>query len=89
MHPTKAFGLNGLPIPFYKKKNWPMVGEIVRIIALSMLYFRKMLKKIYFTYIILVSNKKNPKMIMDYRPISLCYYVTPDTRSLQKFLQID
>ena len=66
-----------------------MVSEIVRIIALSMLYFRKMLKKIYFTYIILVSNKKNPKMITDYSPISLCCYVTSDKRSLQKFLQIN
>lgn len=56
----------------FSKKNWPTVGlEVYKAVLLS-LNSGIMNKDLNSTNIALIPKTKDPKSVMDFRPISLC-----------------
>jgi hypothetical protein len=70
MHPSKASGPDGMS-SFFFKKFWHIIGEDVITTILAILNSGHMLRKINHTHIVLIPKKKNPKVVAEYRPISL------------------
>jgi hypothetical protein len=71
MSPIKALGSDGLPPVFYKK-YWHLVGEDITKAVLTCLNSGRILKAINHTNITLIPKVKNPEVVTEYRPISLC-----------------
>ncbi|WOL11200.1 hypothetical protein Cni_G19962 [Canna indica] len=71
MYPSKAPGLDGLPPMFYQK-YWPIVGQDVVQLVLSILQGGDMPEGFNHTYICLIPKVKDPKYISQYCPISMC-----------------
>jgi exonuclease III len=71
MHPSKAPGPDGMS-SFFFQKFWHVIGPSVSTAVLSILNSARMLRKINLTHISLIPKKKNPELMSDYRPISLC-----------------
>ena len=71
MGPTKAPGLDGMNALFFQK-FWHVVGEAVVTVVLDFLNDGIMLPALNHTNIVLIHKVKNPEMMSDFRPISLC-----------------
>ena len=74
MYPLKAPGPDGMPSLFYQH-FWPNIGEVVTKTILDFLNNGIYPPKFNETHIVLISKIKEPKGVMDYRPISLCNVV--------------
>ena len=71
MYPLKSPGLDGMP-PLFFQHFWPTIGNVVTKIVLDFLNHSIVPPKFNETYIVLVPKIKNPKKVIDFRPISLC-----------------
>ena len=71
MHPKKAPGPNGMP-PLFYQHYWPTVNSIVIQTLLDFLNHGVASPKFHETHIVLIPKTKNPEIVTDYRPISLC-----------------
>lgn len=71
MCPTKAPGLDGLPVAFFQK-HWGSVKEGVPTIYLHVLNEEGSIAPLNHTYITLISKLQNPRKVSDFRLISLC-----------------
>ena len=74
MYPLKAPGPNGMP-PLFFQHFWSACGMVVTKTVLDFLNFGISPPNFNETHITLVPKIKEPKKIMDYRPISLCNVV--------------
>ncbi|CAL5340398.1 unnamed protein product [Camellia sinensis] len=74
MHPTKAPGPDGKPALFFQK-FWPVVGPSVISAVLGVLNGVDEISHINHTFIVLIPKIKNPKLMSEFRPISLCNVV--------------
>ena len=74
MYPLKAPGPNGMPHLFFQH-FWPVVGGMVTKTVLGFLNSRIIPSKFNDTHIVLIPKFKNPRNVIEYRPISLCNVV--------------
>lgn len=72
--PYKALGPDGFRVVFYKK-CWDIMRQRVIDTCLGILNGRQSIALLNSTHIVLISKKKNPKKVADFRPISLCNVV--------------
>lgn len=79
MHPSKSLGPNGMSPFFFQKFNHIIWINVIEAI-ISVLH---MLHKMNYTHIVLIPKKRDPKKLLDYRPISLGNVVS---RALSKVL---
>ena len=70
MHPSKAPRPDDMS-PFFFQKYWHIIGPDITTAVLSVLHSGKCLHKMNFTHIVLIPKKVTPRLISDYRPISL------------------
>lgn len=70
MHPSKSLGPDGMS-PFFFQKYWHIVRHDVSEAVISVLQSGHMLHKMNYTHIVLIPKKQDPKIMADYRPISL------------------
>ena len=80
MHPLKAPGPDGMnPLgmnPLFYQHFWPTVGDCVTKCVLDFLNLGIIPPKFNETHITLIPKVKNPKKIIEYRPISLSNVVS-------------
>lgn len=70
-HQTKAPGPNGFPYLFYQQ-YWPIVGDQAITDCLDILNNAKSIKEWNHTNLVLIPKVKDVRLVIDYRPISLC-----------------
>lgn len=75
MDPLKVRGPDGFTANFYQQ-NWEIVGPKVCEAVLNFLNCAKMEVSVNCTNIVLIPKTKNPSIVSEFRPISLCnvYY---------------
>ena len=71
MHPSKAPNLDGMTA-FFFQNFWHIVSAGVTNVVLSCLNSGIILRNINNTHIALIPKAKDPKLITQYCPISLC-----------------
>jgi hypothetical protein len=71
MHPLKSPGPDGFAACFYQK-SWASVKTEVCAAVLDFLNNGNFDNELNITHIALIPKKKNPSILTDYRPISLC-----------------
>lgn len=71
MYPIKAPGCDGLPALFYQR-YWDVVKKDVVSCCLKVLNEGGSVKEINHTLIALIPKTKDPKLVTEFRPISLC-----------------
>lgn len=71
MHPSKAPGPDGFTA-FFFQKLWPVIGNDITNVALSILNDNGDISQCNSTLITLIPKIKNLVSLKDYRPISLC-----------------
>jgi len=72
MVPNTAPGLDGMS-PIFYKSFWHIVGEDVTTVVLRALNSGIVPESLNTTFISLIPKIKNPKKVLDFRPISLCH----------------
>ena len=81
MFPTTAPGPDGMP-PLFYQKFWPTVSAVVSKTVLDFLNLGITPLNFSETHIVLIPKVKNPKLVTEYHPISLCnvaYKITSKT----------
>jgi hypothetical protein len=71
MDRNKASGSDGFSAGFFQKA-WPVIGVDVSEAILEFFFYGKLLREVNATIITLVSKRKSPSVMGDYRPISCC-----------------
>ena len=71
MAPLKAPGPDGMP-PIFFQNFWPLVGDEVTASVLIFLNTATFLCHLNHTFISLIPKVKNPELVSEFRPISLC-----------------
>lgn len=71
MHPDKAPGPDGMTPAFYQK-YWSIVGDDVFKLVVKFFMEGSMDRELNKTNLVLIPKKKNPSLVGDIRPISLC-----------------
>ena len=71
MGPTKAPGPDGFPAHFFQK-HWGVCGEEVTKAVLAIVDGNESAEGINQTYLVLIPKVKNPSLLSQFRPISLC-----------------
>ena len=71
MAPLKAPGSDGMPHLFFQT-FWSDIGLDVSEAVLSCLNSGTILKSINHTFLTLIPKVKNPEIVAQFRPISLC-----------------
>ncbi|KAK9902996.1 hypothetical protein M0R45_001339 [Rubus argutus] len=71
MYPCKLPGVDGMPALFYQE-YWSIVGDDVVNLSLKILNDGGSVKDFNHTLIALIPKKKDPILVSDYRPFSLC-----------------
>ena len=74
MFPLKAPSPDGMP-PFFYQHFWSTSGAVVTKIVLDFLNHGIIPPNFNDTHIILIPKIKDPRRVIDYRPISLCNVV--------------
>lgn len=74
MYPLKSPGPDGMPLLFFLH-FWPTIGNVVTKTVLDSLNLDIISPKFNETHIVLVPKIKDPKKIIEFRPISLCNVV--------------
>ena len=74
MYPLKAPSPDGMP-PLFFQHFWPKVGEEVIRTVLDFLNLGIVPPNFNETHVVLIPKCKEPKEIIDFRPISLCNVV--------------
>ena len=79
MAPLKALGPDGMP-PLFYQHYWDLVGKDITQSILSFLNSISLPEHINHTFITLIPKVKNPELVSEFRPISLCnvlYKISP------------
>ena len=71
MAPLKASDPDGMPLIFFQH-FWPLVGDQVTTTVLQFLNTTMFPCHLNHTFISLIPKVKNPKLVSEFRPISLC-----------------
>ena len=71
MAPLRAPGSDGMP-PLFFQTFWSDIGLDVSEAVLSCLNSGTILKSINHTFLTLIPKVKNPEIVAQFRPISLC-----------------
>ena len=71
MFPTKAPGLDGFPAHFFQK-HWDVCGSEVTKVVLKIVEGQESAESINRTVLVLIPKIKNPLLLSQFRPISLC-----------------
>ena len=71
MAPLKSPGPDGMP-PLFFQYYWDLVGKDITTYVLSFLNSASLPENLNHTFITLIPKVKNPKLVFDFRPISLC-----------------
>ena len=74
MHPQKASGPDGMP-PLFFQHFWSISGEEVTKMVLDFLNLGIFPPNFNETHIVLIPKVNDPKIVTDFRPISLCNVV--------------
>ncbi|KAA3474502.1 reverse transcriptase [Gossypium australe] len=69
--PLKASGIDGFSTIFYQK-YWHIVGKKITKFCLETLNGEREMKEVNFTSIVLIPKINSPKLMSQFRPISLC-----------------
>ena len=75
MHPSKSLGPDGMS-HFFFQKYWNIVSDDVIEAVLSVLASGHVLHKMNYTHIVLIPKINEPKIVADFRPISLANVVS-------------
>ena len=74
MYPLKSPGPGGMP-PLFYQHFWPKIGGVVTSTVLAFLNSGIIAPNFNHTHIVLIPKCKEPKLVTDFRPISLCNVV--------------
>lgn len=74
MFPTKSLGPDGFHAIFYQK-FWDMVGKDALRVVLGFLNGSMDISSLNETFVMLIHKVKDPKVIKEYQPISLCHVI--------------
>ena len=74
MAPLKAPGPDGMP-PLFFQHFWGLVGKDITSSVLFLLNSATLLEHINHTFLTLIPKVKNPELVSEFRPISLCNVV--------------
>jgi hypothetical protein len=72
--PLKAFGPNGFPTRFFQQ-IWEVIKGDVVITVKKFFDIDEMLSSVNETTIVLLPKKEGPKLLRNYKPISLCNFI--------------
>ena len=71
MFPTKAPGPDGFPVQFFQR-HWEVCGADVTKAVLRIVKGEETAESINETILVLIPKVKNPTLLSQFRPISLC-----------------
>ena len=71
MAPLKSPGPDGMP-PLFFQYYWDLVGKDITTSILFFLNSASLPKNLNHTFITLIPKVKNPELVSDFHPISLC-----------------
>ena len=71
MYPTMAPGPDGFPAHYFQK-HWAICGAEVTAVVLKIVEGKESAESINQTYLVLIPKVKDPTLLSQFRPISLC-----------------